>query len=112
MPPDIPSAANGSDRRKEEFMNTKLTILYERLSRDDELQGPSNSILNQRQLLEDYAERNHLTPYLHIHDDGYSGTNWDRPGWQELIAKIEADEVGCLVIKDAAGIIGLKNMSA
>lgn len=102
MPPDIPSAANGSDRRKEEFMNTKLTILYERLSRDDELQGPSNSILNQRQLLEDYAERNHLTPYLHIHDDGYSGTNWDRPGWQELIAKIEADEVGCLVIKDSS----------
>lgn len=83
-------------------MNTKLTILYERLSRDDELQGPSNSILNQRQLLEDYAERNHLTPYLHIHDDGYSGTNWDRPGWQELIAKIEADEVGCLVVKDSS----------
>lgn len=102
MPPDIPSAATSSDRRKEESMNTKLTILYERLSRDDELQGPSNSILNQRQLLEDYAERSNLTPYLHIHDDGYSGTNWDRPGWQELIARIEADEVGCLVIKDSS----------
>lgn len=102
MPPDIPSAATDSVCRKEESMNAKLTILYERLSRDDELQGPSNSILNQRQLLEDYAERNNLIPYLHIHDDGYSGTNWDRPGWQELIAKIEADEVGCLVIKDSS----------
>ncbi|MCL2004096.1 MAG: recombinase family protein [Oscillospiraceae bacterium] len=80
----------------------KVNILYERLSRDDELQGSSNSILNQRQLLEEYAERNGLTPYIHICDDGYSGTNWDRPGWQELIAKVEADEVACICIKDGS----------
>jgi DNA invertase Pin-like site-specific DNA recombinase len=78
----------------------KINILYERLSKDDEMQGTSNSILNQKQLLEEYAERNGLTPYIHIEDDGYSGTNWNRPGWQELIEKVEADEVNCIVIKD------------
>ncbi|MCL1883448.1 MAG: recombinase family protein [Defluviitaleaceae bacterium] len=78
----------------------KVTILYERLSRDDELQGTSNSILNQRQLLEEYAEKNNLIPYIHIQDDGYSGTNWNRPGWQELITKVENDEVHCICIKD------------
>jgi DNA invertase Pin-like site-specific DNA recombinase len=71
------------------------------LSRDDELQGPSNSILNQQQLLEEYAERSGLAPYVHICDDGWSGTRWDRPGWQELITKVEADEVSCICIKDA-----------
>ena len=78
----------------------KITILYERLSRDDELQGPSNSILNQKLQLEEYAKANGLTPYIHIDDDGYSGTNWNRPGWQELIAKVEADEVSCIVMKE------------
>jgi hypothetical protein len=82
--------------------NNKVTILYERLSRDDGEDGISNSILNQRQLLEDYAERNGLVPFLHIQDDGYSGTNWDRPGWQELIAKVESDEVCCICIKDSS----------
>ena len=78
----------------------KITILYARLSKDDELQGTSNSILNQQQLLEEYAERNKLIPYIHIQDDGYSGTNWNRPGWQELITKVENDEVNCICIKD------------
>ncbi len=60
-------AATGPDSRKEESMNKqKVTILYARLSRDDELQGPSNSILNQQQLLQEYAEQNGLTPYIHI----------------------------------------------
>jgi DNA invertase Pin-like site-specific DNA recombinase len=83
-------------------MNNKITILYSRLSRDDEQQGPSNSIVNQKQLLQEYAERNSLVPYIHIEDDGYSGTNWDRPGWQELITKVEADEVYCICIKDSS----------
>jgi len=89
--------------RKGQIMKKhKVTILYERLSRDDELQGTSNSILNQQQILEEYAERNGLIPYIHIQDDGYSGTNWQRPGWQELIAKVEADEVSCICIKDGS----------
>ena len=82
--------------------NGKVNILYSRLSRDDELQGPSNSIINQQQQLQEYAERNGLVPYIHIEDDGYSGTRWDRPGWQELIAKVEADEVACICIKDGS----------
>jgi DNA invertase Pin-like site-specific DNA recombinase len=74
--PNTLCADNIIDRQKEEIMSKqKVTILYERLSRDDELQGTSNSILNQRQLLEEYAERNNLTPFIHIADDGFSGTN-------------------------------------
>jgi len=71
--------------------NTKITILYSRSSRDNELQGPSNSILNQQQLLEEHAERNGLVPYLHICDDGWSGTRWGRPGWRKFIETVEAD---------------------
>ena len=70
-----PSAANVQNCRKEAEMNdnktSKVTILYERLSRDDGEDSVSNSILNQRQLLEDYAVRNGLVPFLHIQDDGY-----------------------------------------
>jgi DNA invertase Pin-like site-specific DNA recombinase len=79
----------------------KFTVLYERLSREDGEDGVSNSILNQRRILEEYAERNGLVPFVHIQDDGWSGTRWDRPGWQELIAKVEAGEVACVCIKDA-----------
>jgi len=100
--PDALCAAEVQDCRKEAEMNSKINILYSRLSRDDELQGPSNSIVNQKQLLQEYAERNNLVPYIHIDDDGYSGTNWNRPGWQELIAKVEADEVSCVCIKDSS----------
>ena len=78
--PDVPCAANGSNCRKEEVLNTKITILYERLSREDGEDKISNSIQNQRALLEEYAERNGLVPYISISDDGYSGTNYDRPG--------------------------------
>ena len=96
-------AANLPDCRKEtEMSSRKLNILYSRLSRDDELQGPSNSIVNQQQLLQEYAERNGFTPYIHIQDDGFSGTNWDRPGWQEIISKIEADKVLTLITKDSS----------
>jgi DNA invertase Pin-like site-specific DNA recombinase len=77
----------------------KTAILYERLSKDDELQGPSNSILNQRAMLEEYAERNGLAPYTHIQDDGYSGVTFDRPGWQEVMSKVEADEVSAIIVK-------------
>jgi len=80
----------------------RINILYERLSRDDELNGESNSITNQKKILEDYAVKNGFEPFLHISDDGYSGTNFQRPGWQELIEKIERDEVATLIIKDSS----------
>jgi len=57
--------------------NSKLTILYERLSRDDELMGESNSITTQKKILEDYAEKNGFTNILHLTDDGWSGTRFD-----------------------------------
>lgn len=100
--PDAPCAATVQDCREEAEMNRKVTILYERLSRDDELSGESNSITTQKKILQDFAERNNLKPYLHLCDDGWSGTRWDRPGWQELIAKVEADEVACICIKDGS----------
>ena len=83
-------------------MNKKVNVLYARLSREDGEDGVSNSITNQFAILREYATRNNLTPYVEIQDDGYSGTNFRRPGWQELIAKIEADEVSCLILKDSS----------
>jgi DNA invertase Pin-like site-specific DNA recombinase len=82
----------------------KLAILYERLSREDGDKTESDSIANQRQLLEDFANKNGFRPCLHISDDGYSGTNWLRPGWQDLIARIEAGEVSLLLVKDSTRI--------
>ena len=99
MPNDAQCAADGSDCRKEPKMS-KYIILYERLSREDERDNDSVSIENQRQLLQDYAERNNLKPYKHIQDDGYTGTNWKRPGWQEIISEVEAGRVQCLVVKN------------
>jgi DNA invertase Pin-like site-specific DNA recombinase/membrane-bound lytic murein transglycosylase len=82
----------------------KLTILYERLSRDDELQGESNSITNQKKILEDYANHHGFDNILHISDDGYSGTNFDRPGWKQLLAEIEAKNVGAVIVKDMSRV--------
>jgi len=82
--------------------NEKMTILYQRLSKDDELQGESNSIVNQRRMLEEYAERNGFIPYESLSDDGYSGTNFNRPAWQELIMRVENDEVGTIILKDSS----------
>jgi DNA invertase Pin-like site-specific DNA recombinase len=87
---------------KQKDMAQKVTILYQRLSVEDDRDAESNSIVNQRILLEDYAERNGFVPYIHIADDGYSGTKWDRPGWQELLAKVEAGEVSVLLVKDSS----------
>ena len=82
----------------------KLTVLYERLSKDDELQGESNSIANQKKILEDYAERSGFTNILHVADDGYTGTNFNRPGWKRLIAEVEADNVNTVICKDMSRI--------
>ena len=65
--------------------NEKITPLYERLSRDDELQGESNSISNQKQMLEDFARRNGLPNPTHFTDDGISGTRFDRPGFLAMM---------------------------
>lgn len=78
----------------------KITALYCRLSRDDELQGDSNSIVNQKAILSKYAKENGFKNPLCFVDDGYSGTNFNRPGWSELIEKVESGEVATIIVKD------------
>lgn len=86
---------------------SKITALYERLSRDDDLSGESNSITNQKKYLEDYAQKNGYTNIRHFTDDGYSGVNFNRPGFQAMISEIEAGNVETLIVKDYCAIIGL-----
>ena len=83
-----------------ETKKTKYTALYERLSRDDEMQGESNSITNQKKYLEEYAKAQGFKNIRHFTDDGYSGVDFNRPGFQSLIAAVEAGEVDIVCVKD------------
>ena len=83
--------------KKEEI---KITALYERLSRDDEQAGESNSIQNQKKYLEEYARQKGMRNIRHFYDDGYSGTNFNRPGFATLLEEIEAGHVEVLIVKD------------
>lgn len=80
--------------------NEKYTILYARLSQDDGSQGDSNSIQNQRMMLEKYAKDNGFENVKFLYDDGYSGTNFQRPAFQEMLALVENGEVGTIIVKD------------
>lgn len=77
-----------------------ITALYERLSRDDDLTGDSNSILNQKAYLENYAAQHGYTNIAHYTDDGWSGGNFERPDWKRMIADIEAGKVCRVIVKD------------
>ncbi len=70
----------------------RITALYERLSRDDEQQGESNSISNQKSFLEEYARKNRYGNIRHYTDDGYTGRNFKRPGFQSMLDDIERCE--------------------
>jgi len=85
---------------KNDSKTAQYVALYERLSRDDELQGESNSITNQKNLLEDYAKKNGFYNYRHFTDDGVSGTTFDREGFQAMIAEVEAGRVSTVIVKD------------
>lgn len=78
----------------------RYPALYERLSHDDELQGESNSISNQKRILEDYAEQHGFTNCIHFTDDGISGTQFDRPGFQKMIAEVKADRISVVIIRN------------
>ena len=80
--------------------DNRITVLYERLSRDDEMQGESNSITNQKKYLEDYAVQHGFGNIQHFSDDGYSGTNLNRPAFNSLLTEIEAGRVGTVIVKD------------
>ena len=82
----------------------KSTALYERLSRDDELAGDSSSIQTQKALLEDYARQHGFVPFAHYTDDGWSGGNFDRPRWKDLVADIEAGRIGTVIVKDMSRV--------
>ena len=80
--------------------NEKITPLYERLSRDDELQGESNSISNQKKLLAKVAKEKGYTNLVHFLDDGISGVTMDRPGFVEMIRQLEQGKAAAVFVKD------------
>ena len=77
-----------------------LVALYARLSRDDDSPGESNSISNQKKYLEDYARSKGFTNIQHYSDDGYTGTNFNRPAFQNMIKDIEAGKIETVIVKD------------
>lgn len=78
----------------------RVTALYERLSKDDELQGESNSISNQKEFLASYARSHGFTNIKHYTDDGYTGRNFNRPGFKALLEDVEAGKIGAIIVKD------------
>ena len=85
--------------------NTKITALYERLSKDDIQKGDSsNSIINQKEILEKYAARHGFSNIRHFTDDGVSGTIFQRPGLDEMVEEIKAGNVSTVIIKDQSRI--------
>lgn len=81
---------------KKQSEQTKITALYERLSRDDELAGESNSIVNQKKMLEKYAEEQGFSNLTHYTDDRWSGTNFERSDWKRLLTDIEDRKIDVL----------------
>ena len=81
------------------FEEAKITALYCRLSRDDELAGDSNSIVNQKAILKKYAEDNGFRNIEFYVDDGVSGTTFDRPDFNRMIADVENGRVGTIIFK-------------
>lgn len=80
--------------------NENLTILYGRLSQEDDREGESNSIQNQRLILTKYAEEKGFENIRFLFDDGFSGTSFNRPSWNEIIELIDKGQVETLIVKD------------
>ena len=92
-------------------LNEKWTALYVRLSRDDENEGDSNSISHQIEILTRYCQDREISSYKVYKDDGWSGTNFKRPGFMEMMADIEAGLVSMVVVKDDCVILELNSES-
>ncbi|MBQ6234686.1 MAG: recombinase family protein [Clostridia bacterium] len=84
--------------------DTLITALYERLSKDDDLSGDSNSIKNQKLLLESFADQHGFSNCHHYTDDGVSGATFSRPDWERMIADIEAGKVSAVIVKDMSRV--------
>ena len=80
--------------------SNKITALYCRLSRDDELQGESNSITNQKSIISKYANENGFQNTKFFVDDGYSGVSFTRPAFMELVELAEQGQIGTIIVKD------------
>ena len=89
-----------NNKRQSYNAEEKITALYCRLSRDDELQGDSNSIINQKAILQKYADDNGFRNTTLFVDDGYSGTTFDRPDWNRLMGLVDEGRVGTIIVKD------------
>ena len=102
MEPSNPVQTVALEKEETELIRAtdKITALYSRLSNEDSLDGESNSIQNQRRILSDYARDKKLPNPVFFIDDGYSGTDFDRPGFQEMLDEIEADHVAVVLTKD------------
>lgn len=87
--------------------NEKITALYCRLSHEDSMQGESNSIQNQRKILTDYTKSKGFRNTKFYIDDGFSGTNFNRPGFESMMADMEDGKIGIIIVKDYCAIIGL-----
>ena len=93
--------------KKKQPNNQRITALYARLSRDDEKDGISGSIQNQKKILLKYATDNGFPNPTFFIDDGVSGVTFDRPGWNEMIRLAEVGKVTTVIVKDYCAIIGL-----
>ena len=81
-------------------LDNKITALYCRLSRDDELQGDSNSIKNQKSILRKYADDQGFHNTQFFVDDGVSGSTFEREGFQRMMAEMDAGRIGTIIVKD------------
>lgn len=86
------------------MVSQSVVALYERLSRDDMLQGESNSITNQKLLLENRAREDGETNFVHYTDDGISGTRFDRPGFMAMMSEVEAGHIHTIYVKDMSRV--------
>ena len=82
----------------------KITALYCRLSQDDALDGESNSITNQKALLSKYASEHGFRNPMFFVDDGFSGTNFQRPGFQEMMKSVEDYSISTLIVTSGPGV--------
>ena len=96
-----PNAGNSADCRKEADMKySKFTILYSRISKEDDREDESMSVENQKSFLEAYAKDKGFTNIIHLIDDGFKGSRWDRPSITQLLDEIEKGNVSTVICKD------------
>jgi DNA invertase Pin-like site-specific DNA recombinase len=96
----VPAVAPTKEVTNMSEATNKITALYCRLSQEDERAGESLSIENQKSILLQYAKEHRFPNPVFFVDDGYSGTNFDRPGFQKMLAEMEADHVSVCISKD------------